>query len=125
MKNKGFFSDEMEKREIPIKDRTGRTLVLHRHASIVPKGRTKKDAVSFKIGKVVWGQQSDTSETNPKVIFIEELFWNNGRKELRFGYRTLTHKKGVWWWGQSALMAPKEDIQELLKLAKDNGLLSM
>jgi hypothetical protein len=125
MKPNGFFSDEMKEREIPIRDRTGSTLILHRHrGSITPKGKTKRDKKRFKYGKVVWGQQSGT-EKDPKVILIEEILWENGRKELRFGYRTLTHKKGVWWWGQSALMAPIEDIQELLKLAKDNGLLSM
>ena len=84
------------------------------------KGAPKKDKLSYEIGKVVWGQQSNAPD---KVILIEELLWGDGRKELRFCYRTQTHKKGVWWWGQSALMVPLHDIEELLQLAKENGLI--
>jgi len=125
--NKGYFSAETpsQDRKIPIKDRNGKgkELILNDWVSITPKGKKEKE--SIKIGRVVWGQQSGTSEANPKVILIEELFWNNGRRALRFGYRTVTHEKKLWWWGEYALMAPTEDIEELLKLAKEKGLLSM
>ncbi|OLS14558.1 MAG: hypothetical protein RBG13Loki_1841 [Promethearchaeota archaeon CR_4] len=122
LRQKGYFPEGEIDREIPIHDRTGKNLRLNTDGSIIPKGQHAKDKVSFKIGKVVWGQQSDAPE---KVILIEEILWEDGRKELRFGYRTITHEKGAWWWGESALMTPIEDIQELLHLARKNGLLSI
>ena len=107
---KGFIPVEMQKKEIPIKDRAGKTLVLKSQGYATQKGKPKKFKIPFEIGRVVWGQQSGT-EDDPKIIIIEEIFWKDGskRKELRFGYFVLTSEKGrhkgVWWWGQSALMA--------------------
>lgn len=122
---KGYFSAETKSqyRKIPIKDENGKgkELILKDYARITPKGKKEKERI--RIGKVVWGQQSGTSEANPKVILIEELIWNDGRRELRFGYRTVTHRRKVWWWGESALMAPIGDIRELLELAKSKGML--
>ena len=123
---KGYFSAETssQDRKIPIKDKNGKgkELTLKDYVCITPKGKKEKECI--KIGKVVLGTKSGTSETNPKVILIEELFWNNGVRALRFGYRTVTHEKKLWWWGESALMAPIDDIKELLELAKEKGLLS-
>jgi hypothetical protein len=119
---KGYFLEEDKVREIPIKDRTGKNLHLKLEGSVTPKGKLKKDKLHFKISKVVWGQQSNDQT---KIILIEELVWDDGRKELRFGYRPQTHEKGLWWWGQSALMAPVNDIKELLQLAKEKGLIEI
>lgn len=116
----GYFSEEDRVREIPIKDRAGKTLRLKLEGGIVPKGRSRKDRVHFKINKVVWGQQTNVID---KIILIEELLWDDGRKELRFGYRTQTHEKGLWHWGEFALMAPIKDIDELLQIAKEKGLI--
>lgn len=127
---KGFIPAEMQKKEIPIKDRAGKTLVLKNQGCATQKGKSKKIKIPFEIGKVVWGQQSGT-EADHKIIIIEEIVWQdgNGKKELRFGYYVLTSDKGlhkcVWWWGQSALIVPIGDIQELLKLAVEKGLLSI
>ena len=118
---KDYFLEEDKVREIPIKDRSGKTLRLKLEGSTTPKGGSKKDKSHYKISKVVWGQQSNAPD---KVILIEELLWDDGRKELRFGYRTQTHKKSLWW-GQFALMAPVKDIEELLQLAKDKGLVHL
>lgn len=119
---KGCFLEKDEVREIPIKDKTGKKLRLKLEGSSTPKGRLKKEKLHYKISKVVWGQQSNALD---KVILIEELLWSDGRKELRFCYKTQTAKKGLWWWGQFALMVPVEDIEELLQLAKENGLIQV
>ena len=88
-----FFLEGDKVREIPIKDRTGKTLHLKLDGRVTPKRKLKKDKLHFKISKVVWGQQSNDQD---KVLLIEELTWDDGRKELRFGYRTQTHEKGLW-----------------------------
>lgn len=119
---KGCFLEKDAIREIPIKDRTGKNLILTLEGSSTSKGMSKKVKFPYKISKVVWGQQSNAPD---KVILIEELLWGDGRKELRFCYRTQTHEKGLWWWGQFALMVPIGDIQELLKLAEEKGLLTI
>jgi hypothetical protein len=119
---KGCFLEKDTIREIPIKDKTGKNLLLKLGGSSIPKGKTRKDRLDYKISKVVWGQQSNAPD---KVILIEELLWEDNRKELRFCYRTQDHKKGRWWWGQFALMVPVQDIEELLKLARENGLISI
>lgn len=128
---KDFIPAATQIKEIPIKDRTGKTLVLKNHGGASQKGKPKKNKNPFDIGNVVWGQQSGT-EADPKIIVVQEILWKDGsgRKELRFGYFTLTSEnakkhKGVWWWGQSALMVPVGDIQELLKFAEEKGLLTI
>ena len=117
---KGYFSENDKIREIPIKDRINKSLFLKTEGQVIPKGGSKGEVIHFKINKVVWGQQSNAED---KIILIEELEWDNGDKELRFGYRTQTHEKGIWWWGEYVLMAPVNDIEELLSLAKEKGFL--
>jgi len=119
---KGYFLEKDTRREIPIKDKTGKNLCLKLVGSFTPKGMPKEVKIPYTISKVVWGQQSNAPD---KVILIEELLWGDGRKELRFCYRTQDHKKGRWWWGQFALMVPVKDIEELLQLAKEKGLIHL
>lgn len=119
---KGCFLEKDTIREIPIKDGRGKTLILKLHGSASRKGEPKKVRFSYTVSKVVWGQQTNAPD---KVILIEELLWSDGRKELRFCYRTQTHKKRLWWWGQSALMVPVSDIEELLQMAKENGIIQL
>ncbi len=116
---KGFFAESDRVREIPIKDGTDKFLRLKKSGSITPKGRPQ-ERERFDIGRVIWGQQS----TNPDiVILIEELIWMDGKRELRFGYWTTTHEKKKWWWGQSALITPIDDIQELIRFAEGKNLM--
>lgn len=127
--NKGFLGTEdyegsgrWKYREVPIKDKVGRNLRLWNMGAVIPKGKSKSDILHYKAERLVWGQQSDDPE---KVSIIEELLWDDGRKELRFCYRTMSAKKGAWTWGQYALIAPKTDIEELLNLAAVKGMLSL
>ena len=119
---KGFLDSKDKIWEIPVKDRLGKNLILtKRRGSVIPKGKSAQDRLWFNIDRLVWGRQSDYSD---KVIFIEELNWEHDkRKELRFGYRTLSHKKGTWHWGQYALIAPLSDVQELLSYAVKKGMI--
>lgn len=118
--SEGFFSETDVVRVIPIKDRQGKMLRLKTEGSIIPQGKSEKDREYFRIGRVVWKQQSDYPQ---KILFIEELLWKSGTKYLRFGYRITTAKKGVWWWGESALMARIEDARRLIELAKEKQLI--
>jgi len=49
----GYFSEKDVDREIPVKDRQGKTLRLKREGSIIPQGKSVKDREVFKIGRVV------------------------------------------------------------------------
>jgi|GEM_PF-2699775 hypothetical protein len=118
--DKGFFLENDKNREIPIKDCTGKTLHLKLEGRAARKGKPKEKR-HFRITKVVWKRQSDVQD---KIILIEEIqFLENSKKVLRFGYWTQTHKEGKWWWGQSALFVPTNDLKELLQLAKEKGLI--
>jgi hypothetical protein len=116
VERRGFF-DGGAKRVIPIEDRTGQYLKMKNKGSFKVKGKHKRR--KFDIGKTVWLQQSDNSE---KIILIEEILWYNGKREVRFGYRT-TDAKGRWWWGEKALVAPIQDIKELINYAKEKSIL--
>jgi len=126
---KGFFEandyqthpqTKRKYREIPIFDRKNHPLRIWMFGQVIPKDKSK--VRHYEVGRLVWGQQSDSPE---KVMIIEELQWEDGRKELRFCYRILTHKTGAWHWGQYALMTPRSDIEEMLSLAAEKGMLSL
>lgn len=114
-----FLSESDDIREIPVIDATGKPLRLTPTGSIREKGAGR--VIPFKRGKVVWGVQSDNPE---KVILIEEIIWPDRPKEIRLGYRTTTRRTRRWWWGESALIAPPADLQELIAFAVKRGLLS-
>lgn len=133
--NKGFLDlsqstslpDGRKFWDIPLKDHKGNSLRLWVNMGfVIPKGKTKADRRPYARTKAIWGQQSDDSD---KVILIEELLWDDGRKEIRLGYYTTTadsapKRSGVWTWGQFALMAPEADLKELLAFAKEKGFLA-
>ena len=132
---KGFFDrdewtwqDKAGRRKYRVitraKDHHGNPLKLWNRGSSGAKG-DKGTRRIHEVGKLVWGIQSDYNE---KVIVLEELMLKGGRTELRLGYRTVTadtnkKRKGVWWWGESALMVPPSDLRELFELAADRGML--
>ena len=45
-----------------------------------------------------------------------------GDVEYRFGYYIVA-RNGNWWWGQYAMIVPREDLVPLLQLARDEGTL--
>lgn len=118
----GYFDRKDDRWVIPIPDKHGKHLDLHKdrvHTAKDKYDRNKK--LHFEVKRLVWGQQSDYPE---KIIVLEEIEWESNRKiELRIGYYT-TSKTGHWWWGQFALMIPKEDFQELLRYGREKGVLS-
>jgi hypothetical protein len=113
---------------IPVKDRRGNYLVVPEVGWLKSKG-TKSDKPKKKYVRVraVWMKQSGK---NFKVILLEEIRFGNGVHELRFCYWTITGMKnkrwkGVWWWGQSALMVPRGDIEKILRFAARKGMISI
>jgi hypothetical protein len=117
---KGCFLENDIHREVPLLDKAGRKLSLKLKGSATQKGKPKTDKIYYRISRVVWGIQTTV---NDKIILIEELVFDDGRKELRFSYYTQRHKDGKWAWGQFALIVPPEDIAELLALAQEKGLM--
>lgn len=82
-------------------------------------GKEKK----FKIGKYVTLTQS----TYPGKIFVlQEILFEDGKKEIRVGYYILGKKprmKDKWTWGQFCPFFPKEDLIDLIKKAKKEGII--
>jgi hypothetical protein len=117
---KGCFLESDKVREVPLVDGAGKRLLLKLSGSAAQKGKPKASKINYKINKVVWGKQSNVQD---KIILIEELVFDDDRKELRFSYYMQRHKDGRWAWGQFALMVPPEDIEELLILAREKGLM--
>ena len=114
---------------IPIKDRRKNPLrIWADRGRAKPKGILSTDPpIRYSIERLVWGRQSDYKD---KVAVIQDLRFEDGRKELRFGYYMISSennpkRKGEWTWGQSPLMIPKPDIKELLSLAARNGMLTL
>jgi hypothetical protein len=113
---------------IPLKDRKGKCLRIPERGSMGHKGtKSKKPRSRYKRERAVWMLQSGKRF---KVILIEELRLKGRKLELRFCYWTITGLKnkkfkGVWWWGQSALMVPKVDVEGLLAYAAKIGMISL
>jgi hypothetical protein len=83
-----------------------------------------------KIADEIWHRQSD----NPNKMLCLQLHrfedgkhGNGGvRIEIRCGYyikatRLGSRNFGRWWWGESALMAPMEDVRTLFREAEKKG----
>ena len=118
---KGFFDYDNDHWIVPIADKHGNSLNLHKsrmHTARHKQDRNRK--LQFRVKRLVWGQQSDAPR---KIIILEEIEWESGKVELRLGYYT-TSKTGHWWWGQFALMIPRKDLEELLRYGVQKGLLS-
>jgi len=77
----------------------------------------------FEIGNYVLQPQGD----NPKKVFIlEEIFFEDGKKEIRVGYYIIGAKgrmEGKWLWGEFCPIFPKADLEKLIEKAKERGIL--
>jgi hypothetical protein len=82
-------------------------------------GRKKK----FIVTNYVTLKQS----TNPKKVFVlQELLFDDGKKEIRIGYYIIGKKprmKNKWVWGQFCPLFPKQDLLKLIKKAKNKKII--
>lgn len=82
-------------------------------------GKRKK----FKIGEYVTLKQSNYPG---KIFVLQEIFFEDGKKEIRVGYYILGKKprmKNKWTWGQFCPFFPKKDLVALIKKAKAKGII--
>lgn len=95
-------------------------LTIKNSGSLVDiNGKRKK----FRIGKYVTLRQSDCPE---KIFVLQEILFEDGKKELRIGYYIIGKKprvKGRWVWGQYCPFFPKQDLKKLIEKAKKKGIL--
>lgn len=78
---------------------------------------------NFKIGKYVTLRQSNYPG---KIFVLQEILFEDGKKELRLGYYIIGKKprsKDKWVWGQFCPLFPKQDLVKLIKKAKKKGIL--
>jgi len=78
---------------------------------------------NFKIGKYVTLRQSNYPG---KIFVLQEILFEDGKKELRLGYYIIGKKprsKDKWVWGQFCPLFPKQDLIKLIDKAKKNGIL--
>jgi hypothetical protein len=77
----------------------------------------------FKVGKYV---TLPASNYHGKAFLLEEILFENGTEESRFGYYIIGKKgrmRGKWAWGQFCPFIPREDFQKIIGLARDKGIL--
>lgn len=82
-------------------------------------GKRKK----FKIGKYVTLKQSNYPK---KKFVLQEILFEDGKKELRVGYYIIGEKprsKDKWVWGQFCPLFPKKDLERLIQKAKNKGII--
>jgi len=61
-----------------------------------------------------------------KIALLQELEFQDGKKELRLGYYIIGHKggmKGKWAWGQYALFISAGDLVKLVERGKEKGII--
>lgn len=78
---------------------------------------------NFKIGKHVTLRQSDYPE---KIFVLQEILFEDGKKELRLGYYIVGKKpkaRNKWVWGQYCPFFPKQDLIKLIEKAKKKEIL--
>lgn len=78
---------------------------------------------NFKVGKYVTLEQGDYPE---KIFVLQEILFEDGKKELRLGYYIVGKKPGArnrWVWGQYCPFFPKKDLVKLIEKAKKKGIL--
>ena len=79
--------------------------------------------INFEVKKQVTLKQSTYRE---KVFVLQELQFENGKKEIRIAYYIVGKKgraKGKWTWGQFCPIFPRKDLIDLIKKAKDVKIL--
>lgn len=78
---------------------------------------------NFKIGKYVTLRQSNYPG---KIFVLQEILFEDGKKELRLGYYIIGKKprsKDKWVWGQYCPFFPKKDLIRLIEKAKKKRIL--
>jgi hypothetical protein len=63
-----------------------------------------------------------------KLLVLQRLKWNDGRRELRLAYYMVGRRgraKGQWVFGQYAAMLPPEDFVALVREARKRGWLKV
>lgn len=79
--------------------------------------------IKFEIKKQVTLKQSDYPE---KIFVLQELYFENGKKEIRIGYYIIGkkgHARGRWIWGQFCPFFPNQDLTKLVRKAKRKGII--
>ncbi len=79
--------------------------------------------INFEVKKQVTLRQSNYPE---KTFVLQELQFENGKKEIRLGYYIIGKKprsKGKWVWGQFCPLFPKKDFIKIIKKAKTAGII--
>jgi len=118
--NKGYFDKSSPEWIVPILDKRGRPLDLRKDKIHEPRDKTDPNkTTSFKVTRVVWGQQTDLPD---KVNYIAEILWSDGDISCWLCYYTFD-RKGRWWYGQSGPMMPVADLRELYEYAHEKGIL--
>jgi len=118
--NKGYFDGLNKEWTIPIQDKRGIPLILSK--DMEHKARDKSDpnkTNSFKVTRMVWGQQTDLPE---KVNFIAEILWSDGDISCWLCYY-IFDRYGKWAFGQFGPMMPIADFRELYEYAHEQGIL--
>lgn len=106
-------------------DDFGRPLKLPLRFSLVGRARkieggSRRFQVKRYVGIVPSNSDGD------KVVFLQELEFEDGSKEFRLGYYIIGHRgrfKGKWAWGQFAPFIPAEDLIKLVEKGKEKGML--
>jgi len=78
---------------------------------------------NFKIGRYVTLRQSNYPG---KIFVLQEILFENRKKELRIGYYIIGKKpkaRGKWVWGQYCPLFPRKDLIKLIEKAKKKGIL--
>jgi len=79
--------------------------------------------VKFEIEKYVELTHSSNKE---KKLVLQKLKFENGKKELRFGYYVIGRKPkmiGKWVWGQYSPFISQKDFHKLIEKARKTGML--
>lgn len=119
--NKGYFDRLSPEWIVPILDKRGKPLDLGKDR--IHKVRDKSDPSktdTFKVTRVVWGQQTDLPE---KVNFIAEILWSDGEDISCWLCYYIFDRYGKWAFGQFGPMMPIVDFKELYEYAHEKGIL--
>ncbi len=66
------------------------------------------------------------SDRPGKLIYLQRIEFDDGRKQLRLGYYIIGKKpamRGRWVWGQFAPFVPVHDFKKVIQTAKKKGWL--
>lgn len=118
--NKGYFDESNQNWTVPLLDKHGKPLDFKKGK--IHNSRDKFDPSkthSFKVLKLVWGQQTDLPE---KVNFVAKIQWADGDISCWLCYY-IFNRYGKWAFGQYGPMMPMADFKELYEYAYEKGVL--